>query len=254
MPLTLPEYEALNPRGEIEHEGARMVFSTPTVLALERVRGIREKEPWTLEWIATFAPGETMVDCGANVGMYTIWAAVTREARVVAFEPEAQNYALLNRNIRMNGVAHLATAYCVGLSDRSGLSALYMADLRAAASCHSLGEPLDFRHRPMQASFAQGSVAATLDELVESGAVPVPQHVKIDVDGFEPKVVAGAARTLRDPKVRSLLIEVNRELEDHRELVSRLQALGFRYDAKQVERAERKSGTFRGVAEHVFRR
>src|SRR5512146_2892633 len=107
MPLTLPEYEALNPRGEIEHEGARMVFSTPTVLALERVRGIREKEPWTLEWIATFAPGETMVDCGANVGMYTIWAAVTRAARVVAFEPEAQNYALLNRNIRMNGVAHL---------------------------------------------------------------------------------------------------------------------------------------------------
>jgi hypothetical protein len=129
-----------------------------------------------------------------------------------------------------------------------------MADLRAAASCHSLGEPLDFRHQPMQASFAQGSVAATLDELVESGAVPVPQHVKIDVDGFEPKVVAGAARTLADPRVKSLLVEVNRELEDHRELVSRLQALGFRYDARQVERAERKSGTFRGVAEHVFRR
>lgn len=254
MALTLAEYEALDPRGEIEHEGRRMVFSTPTVLTLERVRGIREKEPWTLEWIATFRPGEVLVDCGANVGMYTIWAAVTRRTRVAAFEPEAQNYALLNRNIRMNAVADLVSAYCVGLSDRSGLSSLYMADLRAGASCHSLGEARDFRHDPMSASFAQGSIAATLDELVESGAVPVPHHIKIDVDGFEPKVVAGAVRTLGQAAVRSVLVEVNRALDDHRALVAQLQSLGFRYDAAQVARAERKAGTFKGVAEYVFER
>ena len=38
-------------------------------------------------------------DVGANVGMYTVFAAPTRGARVFAFEPEAQNYAMLNRNI-----------------------------------------------------------------------------------------------------------------------------------------------------------
>ena len=253
-PLTLGEYEALNPRGEIVHEGRTMTFATPNALALTRVRTIREKEPWTLEWIAGFREGEVLADVGANVGMYTIWAAVTRRCRVLAFEPEAQNYALLNRNIRLNGVEAIATAYCLGLAERSGLSVLHMTDLRAGASCHALGDALDFRHQPMQVAFSQGCVSATLDELVESGAVPVPNHVKIDVDGFEPRVVAGARRTLRNPALRSLLVETNPALEDHRAMVDEIRALGFRLDPAQVERATRREGLFQGVAEHVFER
>jgi len=82
----------------------------------------------------------------------------------------------------------------------------------------------------------------------------VPNHIKIDVDGFEPKVIAGARATLRDPAVKSLLIETNQNLEDHMAMVADLNALGFKHDGAQVARAERKSGTFRGVAEYVFRR
>src|SRR5436305_382256 len=104
-PLTLEQYEKLLPTSVVEHEGLKMRFSTPSVFTHWRVDSIRTKEPWTLEWIATFAPGDTLLDVGANVGMYTIWASVTRQARVFAFEPEAQNYALLNRNIQLNDVA-----------------------------------------------------------------------------------------------------------------------------------------------------
>jgi FkbM family methyltransferase len=253
--LTLEEYESIDPRVEIVHEACPMTFATPSSLALWRVRTIREKEPWTLEWIARFAPGDVLVDCGANVGMYTIWASVTRRARVVAFEPEAQNYALLNRNIRLNGVEGLVSAYCLGLSDHAGISALHMGDLRAGASCHSVGDALDYRHKPMQTvAFSQGCVSATLDELVGSGAIPVPNHLKIDVDGFEPRVIAGARRTLREPRLRSVLVETNPELEDHRAMVDELRAFGFRLDPAQVERATRKDGPFKGVAEHVFER
>jgi FkbM family methyltransferase len=254
MQITLEQFEKIQPTSEIEHEGVKMTFATPNTTTLWRVQTIREKEPWTLEWIAGFAPGDILVDCGANVGMYTIWAAATRRARVFAFEPEAQNYALLNRNIQLNGVAHSVTAYCMGLLDKSGLSALHMADLQPGGSCHSVGEALDFRHQPLQALFSQGCIAATLDELVGSGAVPVPNHVKIDVDGFEPKVIAGARATLRDPAVKSLLVETNRNLEDHLAMVGEIEALGFRHDPAQVSRAERKSGTFKGVAEYVFKR
>jgi FkbM family methyltransferase len=254
MQLTLEQYESIDPRGEVVHEGKRMVFATPSALAHWRVRTIREKEPWTLEWIARFAPGEVLVDCGANVGMYTIWAAVTRGARVLAFEPEAQNYALLNRNIRLNNVQELVSAYCLALSDRAGVSALHMGDLRAGASCHSVGDALDYRHQPMQVAFSQGCVSQTLDELLASGAIPVPNHLKIDVDGFEPRVVAGARRTLREPALRSVLVETNPELDDHRAMVEEMRALGFRLDPAQVERATRKDGPFKGVAEHVFER
>jgi FkbM family methyltransferase len=254
MALTLEDYERLNPRCEIEHEGVKMVFATPGQLTRRRVETIHTKEPWTLEWIATFQPGEILLDCGANVGMYTIWAAATRKTRVYAFEPESQNYALLNRNIMANGLGDLVKAYCMGLLDKAGLFDLYMEDMRVGGSCHAVGEALGFRHQPLETKFTQGCIAGTLDELVADGAVPVPNHIKIDVDGFEPKVIAGARATLANPAVRSVLIETNQNLEDHREMVRELNAMGLMHDHAQVQRAERKVGAFKGVAEHVFRR
>jgi len=254
MPMTLEQYEKLMPTSTVEHEGRTMRFATPSTMTLWRVDSIRSKEPWTLEWIAGFAPGEILLDCGANVGMYTIWAAVTRQCRVYAFEPEAQNYALLNRNIQVNGLAATVKAYCLGLSDKSGLSVLHMADMRIGGSNHALGEALDFAHRPLATNFVQGSVAATVDELVAAGAMPVPHHIKIDVDGSEPKVIAGARATLAGKGVKSLLIETNRNLDDHLAMVGELEKLGFRYEAAQVQRAERKDGPFKGVAEYVFKR
>ena len=254
MQLTLEQYERIAPTAEIEHGGVKMRFATPSVFALWRVQSIREKEPWTLEWIEGFGAGDVLLDVGANVGMYTIWAAMTREARVFAFEPEAQNYALLNRNIALNGVADRVRAYCAGLSDASGLSVLHISDTRAGGSNHALGEALDFQHQPLAVAHVQGSLACTLDELVAAKAVPVPSHIKVDVDGFEPKVIAGARHTLADRAVRSLLVETNGNLEDHRAMVAELVAHGFRYDPAQVSRAERKTGTFKGVAEYVFQR
>ncbi len=254
MALTLEEYESLNPRCEIEHEGVNMVFSAPSQLTRWRVESIYTKEPWTLEWIASFQPDEILLDCGANVGMYTIWAAATRKVRVFSFEPESQNYALLNRNIQNNRLQGLVKAYCMGLSDKSGLFDLHMADMRVGGSCHAVDEALDFELKPLKSLFVQGCIAKTLDELVGDGAVPVPTHIKIDVDGFEHRVIAGARRTLVNPAVRSLLIETNQNLADHMAMVRELNALGFMHDAAQVRRAERKEGTFKGVAEHVFRR
>lgn len=254
MELTLEQYERLNPHCEVKHEGVSMVFATPSTLTQWRVSSIYDKEPWTLEWIAGFQPGEVLVDCGANVGMYTIWAAATRKVRVYAFEPEAQNYALLNRNILLNGLVDSVKAYCMGLSNQAGFFDLHMADLRVGGSCHAVGDALDFEHKPLKTQFTQGCIAARLDDLVRDGAVPVPHHIKIDVDGFEPRVIEGARKTLADPRLKSVLIETNLNLQDHRDMVKELNDMGLRHDPAQVARAERKTGTFKGVAEHVFKR
>jgi FkbM family methyltransferase len=252
--LTLDEYERLNPRCELEHAGVTVVYATPNQHTRWRVDTLHTKEPDTLAWIASFARDDVLVDVGANVGMYTVLAAKTRGARVYAFEPEAQNYALLNRNILLNGIGDRVKAFCLALSDAAGLSELHLSDLQAGGSCHSLGERVDFKHEPMQPAFSQGCVAARLDDLVATGAVPQPTHLKIDVDGFEPKVVRGAARVVRDRRLRSLLVEINQNLADHRELVAELGALGFAHDPAQVARVERKEGVFKGCAEYVFRR
>ena len=252
--LTLKEYERLNPCCEITHAGTRMVFSTPTLFTKGRVDTIYSKEPCTLEWIASFAASDVFIDVGANVGMYSIWAAATQQTQVFAFEPEAQNYALLNRNILLNNLSGRVKAYCMGLSDQPGLTSLHMQDLRPGGSNHALGEALDFRHQPMKTSFEQGCIADTLDRLVAAGEVPLPNHVKIDVDGFENKVIAGARDILKNPEMRSLLIETNAALPAHRSMIVELTDLGFKYDPAQVHRATRKEGPFQGVAEYVFKR
>jgi FkbM family methyltransferase len=252
--LTLEEYEKLNPRCEIQHEGIKVLYSTPTVFTKWRVDSLFEKEPITIRWISDFAPDDVFVDVGANVGMYTVWAAKTRGVKVFAFEPEAQNYSLLNRNIVLNDIGDRVKAYCLGLSDRAGFSELHLSDLRLGSSCHSLDERVDFRHQPMKPAYSQGSVAARLDDLVADGTVPPPTRIKLDVDGFEPKVIAGARRVLANRALRSLLIEINPSLPDHVEMIAELEAAGFRYDPAQVAAAERKDGAFKGVAEYVFTR
>lgn len=253
-PLTLEDYERLNPRCEVTHAEVTMVFATPSAFTRWRVDTLHDKEPWTLEWIATFPPDAVFLDVGANVGMYTIWAAMTRGVRVVAFEPEAQNYALLTRNIRFNRLDGRVKAYCAGLSDEAGLVDLHMADLRIGGSNHALGAARDFKDDPLAAQFVQGGIVFVLDRLVAEGRVPAPTHIKIDVDGIEPKVVAGARATLARPAVRSVLIETNPARADHRAMIETLTTLGFGYDPAQVARATRAEGPFKGMAEYVFAR
>jgi FkbM family methyltransferase len=252
--VNLEDYEKLDPRCIVRCGDIDVIYATPSLSTKWRVDTLFEKEPVTLEWIAGFQPGEVLVDVGANVGMYTIWAARTRGARVIAFEPESLNYALLNRNIVANGLAAQVVAYCAAISDRSGFGELHLSQFMAGGSCHSLNEKLDPYHRPSSPVYTQGCVSASLDELVRAGRVPPPHYIKIDVDGFEPKVIRGAAETIRAGTVRSLLIEVNQNLPDHMDMVRELNALGFGHDPVQVSRAERKSGPFKGCAEYVFKR
>jgi FkbM family methyltransferase len=252
--VKLDEYEKLNPRCVVRHGGQEIVYVTPSHALKWRVDTLFDKEPITIQWIGGFAPDDVLVDVGANVGMYTIWAARTRGVRVYAFEPESLNYATLNRNIVANGLGEKVVAYCIALSDHSGLGELHLSQFLAGGSCHSLDEKADPFHRPAKPVFSQGCVSATLDEVVRAGKVPTPRHIKIDVDGFEPKVVRGASTLLRSGAVRSLLIEVNQNLQDHQEMIRELCDMGYRYDPEQVRRAERAEGAFKGCAEYVFTR
>ena len=252
--ITLEEYEKLNPRTALQFGDVSVLYATPNSTTKWRVDTLFQKEPITIEWIAGFKAEDVLVDVGANVGMYTVWAAKTRGVRVFAFEPESQNFALLNRNIVLNDIGSRVSAYCLAISDVAGLSQLHLSNFQAGDSCHSLGEQLDFKHEPMTPAYSQGCVAARLDDLVACGAIPEPDHIKIDVDGFEPKVIAGAWNIVTGKKLRSLLIEVNQNLPDHRQMVADLNAQGFRHDPAQVAAAERKSGSFIGCAEYVFKR
>lgn len=254
MQMTLEDYEQLSPRTTVQTDAGDLVFSTPTTFTRWRAESLFTKEPWTLEWLNEIDPDELLLDVGANVGIYTVWAGSLRRARVVAVEPEAENFALLNRNIRLNGLADRVSAVAAALSDVDAFSHLYIRDERIGGSNHSAGESKDFALRPVAAAYRQGCFLYRLDTLVAGGSLPIPAHIKIDVDGFEHKVVEGSLKTLEDTAVRSLLIETNPALPEHRGMIETLRSLGFQYDEGQANRARRKTGPFEGVAEYVFRR
>jgi len=78
--------------------------------------------------------------------------------------------------------------------------------------------------------------------------------VKIDVDGIEPMIVAGARQTLATAAVKSVLIEINTNLEDHWTIIDTMLELGFDFSREQVAQSQREEGPFKGVANYVFRR
>jgi FkbM family methyltransferase len=248
------QYKALRPRAKIEIDGVTLTYVTPNGATKWRVDTLFHKEPDTIAWIRAFQPNDIFVDIGANVGMYSIFAAKTRSVRTYALEPESQNYALLNENIVQNLLNERVTAYCLALSDELGFSQLHLYSFLLGGSGHTYGEQLDHNLLPRKPAYSQGCVSATLDMLIDHGAIPVPTHIKIDVDGLEHKVIAGCKTTLENPLLRSLLVEINTNLEPHNNLVDYLTGLGFAYDSKQADRARRTEGESKGTGNYVFYR
>jgi len=152
---------------------------------------------------------------------------MSRGVQTYAFEPEAQNYAVLNRNILLNGLTRQVTAYCLGVVNRSEFGILNLSEPKIGGSLHSFGERVDHNLQPSTPGHEQGCVSTTLDALVESGQVPVPQHIKIDIDGFEHQVIEGAMKTLSNDSVKSVLVELNSGLPQHMEIRAHLEPLGF---------------------------
>lgn len=252
--LTIEQYEALTPIVVVRDGATEVTYCTPNRATKWRADTLFAKEPDTIEWIRSFAPNEMMVDIGANVGMYTIWAAKTRGTRVYAFEPESQNFALLYKNIMLNGLAGVVTGFCAALTDKEEVSLLHLSTFEVGGSCHSFGERVNFRLQPHEFAYAQGCFSTTLDNLVARGVVPVPNHIKIDVDGLEHRVLAGCQSTLKDARVKSVLVEINTNVTEHRRTLDEMAALGFTCSAKQVADAIRREGPFKGIGNHVFRR
>ena len=256
MDISLEDYQKLDPKCIVEFEGKKLIFQTPNLLTKYRADSLFTKEPGTIDWLNEISPKEILLDIGANVGMYTIYAAIVRNATVFALEPESQNYSLLNKNIRLNELDHIVSAYCVGISDVDSFDYIFMGNMDAGDANHAVGEPLNFELGSFAEAvkFAQGCITYKLDSLVETNKLPIPDYVKIDVDGFEHKVIEGAKETLKNKKVKSVIIELNPHLQEHMASVELLQNLGFKFSQDQVDKATRQDGPFKGMSEYVFRR
>lgn len=237
---------------DIPFPGGYARYAVPNQTTNWRVETFFEKERDTLAWIAGFQADDVFVDIGANVGMYAIWAAKTRGCKVFAFEPESQNYGLLNMNIYVNGVSEHISAYCMAIADKAGFDHFYLGQFQPGGSCHAFGAPLDPNLKQIRPQFRQGCFAAPLDEMVDAGVVPPPTHVKIDVDGLEHAVIAGMDAALSSPALKSVLVEINGNLEEHQAVMAHMAERGFHVDDRQRAASLQTEGFFAGAGNVIF--
>jgi FkbM family methyltransferase len=221
-------------------------------LPLWRARTLFTKEPETIEWIDSFGEGDVFWDIGANVGIYSLYAAAHRGIRVVAFEPAAANYYLLNRNIELNGIDDRVQAYCIALSDESGIQMLNMQTPELGGALASFGEPVDNFGKRFAPGFRQGMLGYTVDGFVGMFGPPFPNHLKIDVDGIEDRIIAGAAKTLADPRLKSLSIELDSaRASETADIIARIEAGGLKLSARRQSEMVA-SGEYRTVFNYQF--
>jgi len=163
-------------------------------------------------------PGATFFDIGANVGFVTIIAAklVGRSGRVVAFEPVPANVAAIKENLALNRIDWV-DVHETAIGRRSGSSAsLIVSDVSAFSRLASVSVPTGARET---IEVAVNSV----DELLAAGALPVPDVIKIDVEGAELEVIEGMRRTIKEHRP-VLLCEVH---DCNAEYVALVQSLGY---------------------------
>ena len=192
----------------LDYPSADIRLVAATKLSRKR-KNAASKEPLTVEWIESLPPGSVLYDIGANVGAYSLIAALRPGGplRVVAVEPGAASYALLCDHISLNGVGEAVTPLPLVLGDRTELVRFGYATLEAGAASHAgvLGQG--------DVAYSQPMLMFRLDDLVERFSLPAPQHVKLDVDGAELEVLRGAGALLADAELHSVLVEVPQQLE-----------------------------------------
>lgn len=175
------------------------------------------KEPMTVRWIRSeLRPGDVLYDVGANVGPYSLVAAKAGagQATVYAFEPSFLNFHQLCRNVILNGCQTCVVPLPIPLCERTCLDLFHYQNLQAGGALHAFSRAVDYKAESFEPRATLGSLGISLDDFVRIPGVIPPTLMKIDVDGLEAGVLRGGREVLRDERLRSVVIEVNEELEE----------------------------------------
>ncbi len=185
---------------ELERRGVKLAINpTDPVISGALLFGVYENGELDL-FEKLLRPGMTVVDIGANIGLYTALAAkgVGPTGRVLALEPDPESFAFLRRTIAENGFENVEP-FQVAASAAAGDAELYSnPDNRGDSRLYA--DPL-LGDKPLQVR------TTTVDELLGSRNLRSVDVLKIDTQGAEGLVLAGARETLANSPNLTILME-----------------------------------------------
>ena len=147
-------------------------------------------------------PGMTVIDVGANIGLFTLAAAhrVGPQGRVFAFEPLARNHRFLVANLALNGYDH-AIAEPMAVGDRDGTLEVHLFGSDSTSVSSIVSGPAD--------AATQAVPCCRLDTYLHEHGMERADMVKIDVEGAEGAVLEGMQELLQGKNPPALVVEVH---------------------------------------------
>lgn len=162
-------------------------------------------------WMSrTIAPRDVIVDVGAYVGVFTLLAArLASQGHVFAFEPDSVSFERLMDNIELSRLLNVTPVRCI-VTDRCGQEVLNVFSENRVLN--SLGRPvIHTLNRVYKPDEVQIVDAVTLDSFASSLRLHSIDLLKIDVEGAEPKVLAGCEQLFQEGRVKRLVFEISQQ-------------------------------------------
>lgn len=199
--------DAMQQTSKVSHNGVDLQFTVPNLLNKYRVDSFSVKEPETLEWIDGFEDDSVLWDVGANVGLYSCYAAKLKDCSVLAFEPSVFNLELLARNTYINNLINKITIFPLPLSNESSSDKLNMTTTQWGGALSTFGQEYGQDGEVLEKVFEFQTCSIPMDRLCHYFRLPEPDYIKMDVDGIEHLILQGGQSILK--QVKSILIEIN---------------------------------------------
>lgn len=186
-------------------------FDTPNRFLWEASCGFERIEPGTISWINEIEPNSVFYDIGASCGVFSLYASIAKSCEVFAFEPDAQNFAVLEKNHYLNRgeMKNRFVALKLGLSDGPNLLPLFAQECLPGSHGKVFESSTRKIQREMLYEHVQYSLLESIDNLITRFEFPRPNYLKIDVDGCEKLILEGACQTLCEKSLASVLIETD---------------------------------------------
>lgn len=217
-----------------EHGTKSFYLYTPNHICNFRHSTFSTKEPEMLEWIEEYGGG-VFFDIGANIGIYSLYYAKTKEGSVYSFEPSVFNLRQLAKNVSINKMSKRITIISNPLTDITGIASFINGSADEGGALSAFG--VDYGHdgETMESEIMYGLLGFSLDDLLEKNILmETPSLIKIDVDGIEHLILKGASNTLKSATLKSLFIEVNDDFEEQSHQVRViLESAGFTLKEKR---------------------